>query len=77
MESSFDSVRASAMGLSAAERSLLADELLASIDEDMPSAVEAAWVTEVLRRRAEAEANPEMLLDGEAVFREIRAELKA
>jgi len=44
-------------GLPAAERAEIAEELLAGLG-DFEEEVEAAWATEIMRRVAEARANP-------------------
>ena len=60
-----------AMALPVPERAELAADLLASLDGEPETEVEAAWASEVERRAREALANP----DDDLVWETVRAEL--
>ena len=60
-----------AMELPFAERAELAADLLASLDGEAESGVEAAWVREIERRAREALAEP----DDDIAWEKVRAEL--
>jgi putative addiction module component (TIGR02574 family) len=62
-----------AMELPVSERAELAADLLASLDGEADSEVEAAWVAEIERRAREALANP----DDDIAWETVRAELHA
>ena len=71
----------SAMSLPPAERVELAEQLLASIDdaqwswENADPEWRAAWEAEILRRIEDVDSGKVQLIDGEEVFRKIRARL--
>jgi putative addiction module component (TIGR02574 family) len=62
-----------AMDLPLAERAKLAADLLASLDGEPESDVEAAWASELERRAREALAAP----DDDVAWETVRAELHA
>lgn len=62
-----------AMRLSVSERAELAADLLASLDGEPGSDVEAAWAREIERRAGEAHAKPE----DDVAWEVVRAELHA
>ena len=62
-----------AMELPVQERAVLAADLLASLDGEPDSDVEAAWVAEIEKRAREALANPE----DDIAWETVRAELHA
>jgi putative addiction module component (TIGR02574 family) len=63
-----------ALTLSPSERAKIAADLLASLDE-FEEDVQAAWVTEIQRRVAEARENPDDHQDWREAFDEIRREV--
>jgi putative addiction module component (TIGR02574 family) len=67
MASSFAKIEAEALQLSAEERVLLADHLLASVSSDPD--IEAAWAEEIDRRLAEVEAGAPLMTLDDAVAR--------
>jgi putative addiction module component (TIGR02574 family) len=62
-----------AMDLPLAERAELAADLLATLDGEPDSDVDAAWTAEIERRAREALANP----DDDVAWETVRAELHA
>jgi putative addiction module component (TIGR02574 family) len=62
-----------AMELPVSERAELAADLLASLDGEPDSAVEAAWAAEIERRAGEALVAP----DDDIAWETVRAELHA
>jgi putative addiction module component (TIGR02574 family) len=67
-------VEAEALRLTSAERALLVERLIASLEVD-PEA-EAAWAAEVERRHAEIERGTVSLLPGPATLSELKAEFQ-
>jgi putative addiction module component (TIGR02574 family) len=59
-----------ARALSAPDRARIADELLASLDEDSDSESEAAWEQEIRRRVDEIKSGKAKLISAEQVFAE-------
>ena len=59
-----------ARALSAQDRARIADELLASLDEDSDSGSEAAWEQEIGRRVDEIKAGKATLISADQVFAE-------
>jgi len=70
---SFEEFKREALKLSFAEREELALALYKSLDEEDPE-IERAIMEEVRRRYREIKEGRVELLDGEAVFAELRAE---
>lgn len=68
-------IEAAAMRLPAAERELLANHLLRSLDADPVSEVDQAWIEEAERRFQDYQAGKTRPLPGEQVFLQIRQEL--
>jgi putative addiction module component (TIGR02574 family) len=64
-----------AMQLPAAERELLANRLLRSLDGDPVSEVDQAWIDEAERRFQDHQAGRTRAIPGSQVFEEIRQEL--
>ncbi len=58
------------------DRARLAEELLASLEENPSSEVDAAWDAEIQRRIAEVEAGTAELVPAEEVFARVRQILK-
>jgi putative addiction module component (TIGR02574 family) len=67
-------VRAEALGLPIRERARLAEQLIASLDED--SEIEAAWAEEIERRMQEVRDGRVELLDADQVPAELRGRLR-
>ena len=63
-----------ALQLEANDRAKIASELLASLDEQ-DEEVHAEWASEIARRAADAEANPEAEQDWREVLGEIRRDV--
>jgi putative addiction module component (TIGR02574 family) len=63
-----------AMHLSAAERALIAEELLSGLD-DSREEVEAAWAAEITRRADDARSNPADDLDWREALRDVEQEV--
>jgi len=61
-----------ARALPAEERAQLAEDLLASLQEDTAPEIEAAWDKEILRRLDEVERGVAKLISAEEVFAEAR-----
>ena len=59
-----------ARALSLQDRARLAEELLASLDEESDSEAEAAWEQEIGRRVEDIKAGRAMLIPAEQVFAE-------
>lgn len=65
-----ETVEADALQLSAAERSLLVERLIASLDVD--PAVEEAWAAEIERRLADIESGAVQLVSGPEALTKLR-----
>ncbi len=74
MSSNVEALEAEAMRLSASERALLIERLIASLDVD--AEVEEAWAAEVERRNAEIEAGTVALVPGDEALRKLKAEFR-
>lgn len=61
-----------ARALPTEERAQLAEDLLASLQENPAPEIEAAWDVEILRRLAEVESGVAKLIPAEEVFAEAR-----
>jgi L-aminopeptidase/D-esterase-like protein len=66
-----------AMRLPPAQRALLADALLASLDDEAAREVESAWATEAEERLAAYQRGEVGASDGTAVLGRLRAGLKS
>jgi putative addiction module component (TIGR02574 family) len=71
MTTQIEMLEAEALRLPAAERALLVQALVASLDED--SAVEDAWAVEVDRRLAQIEAGEVNLVPGRVALDKLKA----
>jgi putative addiction module component (TIGR02574 family) len=69
-----EALEAEALQLSAAERALLVDRLIASLDTDPE--VEEAWATEVERRNAQIESGAVSLIPGPEALAKLKAEIR-
>jgi putative addiction module component (TIGR02574 family) len=67
-----DELSARAKTLSVQDRARLAEELLASLDQEPDSEVDAAWDREIQRRVAEVESGSVALVSSEDVHAEAR-----
>ena len=67
-----DELSARAKTLSVQDRARLAEELLASLDQEPDSEVDAAWDCEIQRRVAEVESGSVALVSSEDVHAEAR-----
>lgn len=74
MSSNVETLEAEAMRLSASERALLIERLIASLDVD--GEVEEAWAAEVERRNAEIEAGTVALVPGDEALSKLKAEFR-
>lgn len=72
MTPTVETVEADALRLAPAERALLVERLIASLDADPE--IEAAWSAEVERRHAEIESGAVTLLPGPETLAQIKSE---
>jgi len=75
MSTRADSILDTALALPATERARIASELIASLDEDRDSDVEAAWAIEIDRRIVEIESGEAETTSWEEARARIRAKL--
>jgi len=66
-----ETIEAEALQLPAAERALLVQSLIASLDAE--TGVEEAWAEEVERRHAQIESGEAQMISGPEVLAKIRA----
>ena len=74
MPEAAEKVRSEALRLPLHERARLAEELIASLDED--AEVDAAWAQEIQRRIAEVESGAVELVDADEVMARLRASIR-
>ncbi len=74
MSTQFEILEAEVLKLVPADRALLAEHLIASLDED--SEIESAWAVEVEKRVAEVESGVVAGMSFEEVIAQARAALK-
>ncbi len=74
MSPQFEILEAEVLNLVPAERALLAEHIIASLDED--NEIESAWAVEVERRVAEIESGRVVGMPFEEVIAQARAALK-
>ena len=74
MSTQFEILEAEVLKLVSADRALLAERLIASLDED--NEIESAWAVEVERRVAEVESGVVVGMPFEEVIAQARAALK-
>jgi putative addiction module component (TIGR02574 family) len=74
METELEKLEAEALKLTPGERAALAQQLLASLEED--AEIEEAWAVEVERRIAEVESGAVQLIPIEEALARVRAALK-
>ena len=72
MTPTVETVEADALQLTPAERALLVERLIASLDADPE--IEAAWTAEVERRHAEIESGAVTLLPGPETLAQLKSE---
>jgi len=65
-----------ARALAPEDRARLAEELLASLEGDLDSDVEAAWGVEIQRRVAEIDSGAVKLVPADEVFARVRGSLR-
>lgn len=73
MSDSFDLIEAQVLSLPESQRMQLLDQIIASLDRDIEW--RRAWDAECARRQAEADANPELWLDGPQTLQKLKARL--
>ena len=76
MATRFETLLHSALGLPSSDRARIAAELIASLDGEPEAGVDAAWLTEVDQRMAQADRGEASLIDRETVRAEIRETLR-
>ena len=76
MTTTVDEITLKARLLPPEDRARIAEDLLASLQEDADPAVEAAWDTEIRHRQDEVDAGTAKLIPAAEVFAEIRRMLK-
>ncbi|MDP2760432.1 MAG: addiction module protein [Sideroxyarcus sp.] len=74
MSTQFEILEAEVLKLVSADRALLAEHLIASLDED--NEIESAWADEVERRVAEVESGVIVGMSFEEVITQARSALK-
>ena len=74
MSTTVEILEVEALRLSATERGLLIERLIASLDVD--PGVDDAWAAEVERRNAEIESGAVSLLSGSEALAELKAEFR-
>jgi len=74
MSTQFEILEAEVLKLVSADRALLAEHLIASLDED--DEIESAWAVEIERRVAEVESGTIVGMPFEEVIAQARAALK-
>ena len=72
MTPTVETVEAEALQLTPAERALLVERLIASLDADPE--IEAAWAAEVERRHTEIESGAVTLLPGPETLAQLKSE---
>lgn len=73
MSENFDEILSAALSLSPGARAMLADHLLASLDDENQKRIDAIWAEEAERRMQEIRDGKVQPIDGEVVMRELRA----
>lgn len=74
MQTQLETLEAEALKLTSSERAMLAEHLIASLDED--SNIEEAWATETTRRIAEIENGTVQLIPAATAIANARNALK-
>lgn len=74
MDTEIDKLEAEALKLAPGERAVLAQRLLASLEED--AEIEEAWAVEIERRIAEVESGAVQVIPIEEALARVRAALK-
>jgi len=72
MSSTVEQVAEEALSLSGADRALLVDRLVESLDPADNNELKAAWAKETLRRRDEVRSGAVKTISAEEVFRRVR-----
>lgn len=69
-----EDITETALSLPMADRAVLADRLVESLDErEEADTVREAWITEIRRRVAEVKTGKAILIDGEVGLAQVRA----
>jgi len=76
MNTDFKEIEHSALELDKKHRAELAKRLINSLDEEVDSDIEQAWIDEVTRRKEEIKSGKVSPLSGEEVHKEARKILK-
>lgn len=71
----FEEILNASLRLPPNERAMLADHLLASLDDPNQKEIDAAWATEAERRMREIDEGKVELMDGELVMKRLRSRL--
>ncbi len=72
-----EDITETALSLPMADRAVLADRLVESLDErEDAEAVREAWITEIRRRVAEVKSGKAVLIDGEVGLAQVRASIR-
>ena len=72
-----EDITETALSLPIADRAVLADRLIESLDEREDSvAAREAWITEIRRRVAEVKSGKAVLIDGEVGLAQVRASIR-
>ncbi|MBK6750421.1 MAG: addiction module protein [Pyrinomonadaceae bacterium] len=72
-----EDITETALSLPIADRAVLADRLMESLDEREDAvAVREAWITEIRRRVAEVKSGKAVLIDGEVGLAQVRASIR-
>ena len=76
MAANFDDIMKDALSLPPGARTMLADQLLVSLDWEQQKEIDDAWAEEAERRMQEIRDGKVQTIDGEQVMREVRARRK-
>ena len=73
MLGTFEEILRAALSLPPGQRAMLADHLLASLDNPNQRKIDAAWAEEIERRIREIDEGKVETIDGELVMQELRS----
>ena len=72
-----EDITETALSLPMADRAVLADRLVESLDErEDAEAVRETWITEIRRRVAEVKSGKAVLIDGEVCLAQVRTSIR-
>jgi len=77
MMSTFEEILSAALSLSPDKRAMLAERLLASLDDPYQKQVNSAWAEEAERRMREIDEGTVEAIDGELVMQRLRSRRKS